>query len=107
MVICAWSQWDTLITLIRPRALPIGDMTAAIEYVDRMVPRGAPLFVDSETREVLRYYLALNDTSLDTLRSEAGVEKRLGGYRVVLAIRKHAFWLAVPASIHPNTLSQA
>jgi hypothetical protein len=65
-----------------PRALPKGDMTAAIEYVGRMVPRGSPLFVDYETREVLRYYLARNDPSLDTLRSEV-TEERLDGYRVV------------------------
>jgi len=69
------------------RALPIGDMNAAIEYVGRMIPRGAPLFVDHETRVVLRYYLSRNDTSLDTLRSEGGVEERLGGYRVVVPIR--------------------
>jgi hypothetical protein len=70
------------------RAGPIGDMTAAIEYVGRMVPRGSPLFVDYKTREVLRYYLARNDTTLDTLRSEAGVEELLGGYRVVGVVKR-------------------
>jgi hypothetical protein len=66
------------------RAMPIGDMTAAIEYVDRKVPRGSLLFVDEETRWVLRYYLARNDTSLDILGSETGVKERLGGYVVVV-----------------------
>jgi len=66
------------------QALPIGAMTAAIEYIDRTVPRGSPLFVDDDTRDVLRYYLARNDTRLDTLRSEAGDEESLGGYRVVV-----------------------
>src|SRR5208282_2875111 len=68
-------------------------MTAAIEYIGRTVPRGAPLFVDYETRQVLRYYLARNDTSLDTLRSKAGVEDWLGGYRVVLP-RKYVWAFA-------------
>jgi uncharacterized membrane protein len=80
------------------RALPIGDMTAAIEYIGRIVPRGAPLFVDWETMQVLRYYLTRNDTSLDTLRSEAGseagVEERLGGYRVV--VPRETMWAFRP-----------
>jgi Dolichyl-phosphate-mannose-protein mannosyltransferase len=66
-----------------PRGMPIGDMTGAIEYVRRMVPQGSPLFVDHGTREVLGYYLARNDTSLDTLRSFNRVEEPLGSYRVV------------------------
>jgi len=67
-----------------PRTLPKGDMTAAIEYVGQRVPRGAPLFVDHETRLVLRYYLTRNDASFDNLRSEAEVD-RLGGYRFVVS----------------------
>jgi hypothetical protein len=66
------------------RELPIGAMTATIEYVGRMVPQGSRLFVDEETRDVLRYYLARNDTRSDTLRSEAGVEEGIGRYRVVV-----------------------
>lgn len=58
-------------------------MNAAIAYVGWMVPRGSPLFVDDETRDVLRYYLARNDGSLDTFRSRAGIEEWLGGYRVI------------------------
>jgi dolichyl-phosphate-mannose-protein mannosyltransferase len=64
------------------RAGPIGDMTAAIEYIGRMIPRGSPVFVDYKTREVLRYYLARNEPR-DTLRPEAVVEEQLGGYCVV------------------------
>jgi dolichyl-phosphate-mannose-protein mannosyltransferase len=68
-----------------PRTMPIGDMTAAIEYIARMVPQGSPLFVDNETREVLRYYLTRNDRSLDTLPSfHAEVEESLGNYRDVV-----------------------
>jgi hypothetical protein len=74
------------------RVLPEGDMTAAIEYVRRMVPKKSPLFVDYETREVLRYYLGPNDTTLDTAFSEDEIEECLGGYRVVLAPRKDALW---------------
>jgi glucuronoarabinoxylan endo-1,4-beta-xylanase len=66
------------------RVMSMSDMTAAIEYINRRVPRGAPLFVDYETREQLRYYLARDDANLDTFSSEAGVEERLGGYRVVV-----------------------
>jgi hypothetical protein len=57
-------------------------MTAAIEYIGRMIPRGSPVFVDYKTREVLRYYLARNEPR-DTLRPEAVVEEQLGGYCVV------------------------
>ncbi len=67
-----------------PRTTPLSDMTAAIEYVKATVPQGTPLFVDYETRDELRYYLTRNDTNLDTVRFNAGVEERLGGYRVVV-----------------------
>jgi glucuronoarabinoxylan endo-1,4-beta-xylanase len=80
-----------------PRVQRIGDMAAAIEDVRRMALPGAPLFVDFETRELLRYYLARNDTRLDTLGSETAVEERIGGYRVVLAPRKDALW-----AFHPD-----
>jgi hypothetical protein len=63
------------------RILAKGDMTAAIEFVDRTVPRGAPLFADYETLYVLKYYLARDDTNQGALRSEK--EERLGGYRIV------------------------
>ena len=59
-------------------------MTAAIDYVGRMVPRGTPLFADDMTRDVLRYYLARNDTALDVVRPEEGVEEWLGGYHIVI-----------------------
>jgi hypothetical protein len=67
-----------------PRDMPTVAMTAAIHYVDRMVPRGAPLFVDDMTRDELRYYLARNNTTLDTWDSDAGVEEWLDGYLVVV-----------------------
>jgi hypothetical protein len=76
------------------RTMPKGDMTAAIEYVNRTVPRGARLFVDNETLVVLRYYLARNETSLDTVRYEAGVEEPLGGYRVV--VTRKSLWAFRP-----------
>jgi hypothetical protein len=63
-----------------------GDMTAAIEYLRRTVPRGTPLFVDYYTRLLLTYYLGRDDPSLDTLntlRSKPGVEECIGGYGVV------------------------
>jgi len=63
---------------------PIGDMAAAITYVDQTVPYESPLFVDYETREVLRYYLTRNDTSMDILRSNVVVEEQQGRYRVVV-----------------------
>lgn len=69
-----------------PRVAPKSDISAAIAYVHQMVPQGSPLFVDSDTREVLEYYLARNDPSLDVFRSEEQVEERLGGYRVVVVV---------------------
>ncbi len=67
-----------------PRAMPIGDMTAAIKYLRQMVPPGAGLFVDYETRFQLRYYFTRNDASFDILRTGTEVEEQLGGYRVVV-----------------------
>ncbi len=78
------------------RTMSRGDMTAAIGYVDRMVPQGSPLFVDEETYFVLRYYLARNDTSLDISRSEGGVGERFGGYRVVLVLPRKEVWAFRP-----------
>jgi hypothetical protein len=69
-----------------PRVMPKADMTAAIEYIGRMAPRGSPLFVDSDTREILEYYLARNDKSLDVLRSGEEIEEQLDGYRVVVSV---------------------
>jgi hypothetical protein len=67
-----------------PRVMPKRDMTAAIEYLRQAVPQGAPLFVDYDTRDVLSYYLARNDASLDALRSKRVIEENIGGYRVVI-----------------------
>ncbi len=78
------------------RTMQKADMTAAIEYVGRMVPRGSPLFVDFETREILRYYLTRNDTTSDAMPSEGTIEERIGGYRVILAPRKDKLWAFRP-----------
>jgi hypothetical protein len=67
-----------------PRAAPIGAMSAAIDYVSRRVPLGAPLFVDDMTRDELRYYLGRKQSDLTVLRSKAGVEEWLGGYHIVV-----------------------
>jgi hypothetical protein len=67
-----------------PRVLPMADMTRAIGYLGRTVPPGTPLFVDSETRETLRYYLTRYDLKLDTFRLTNPVEEQLGNYRVVV-----------------------
>lgn len=77
-----------------PQEMNRSDMTAAIEYVERMVPRGSQLFVDYETRQVLRYYLARDDKSLDILRPTEESEQRLGGYDVVVP-RKYV-WEFLP-----------
>ncbi len=79
------------------RVMPKRDMTAAIEYVGRMVPPGAPLFVDYQTRQLLRYYLARNNTTLDALRSKEGVEEQLGSYRVV--VPKQYVWAFRPDEV--------
>jgi Dolichyl-phosphate-mannose-protein mannosyltransferase len=67
-----------------PRVMPIADMTAAIDYIGRTVPQGSTFFTDEMSRDVLRYYLARNDSSLPSSSSAAGVEELLGGYRVVV-----------------------
>lgn len=43
--------------------LPIGDMAAAIAYMNGNIPRNAWLFVDDQTRYILGYYLAKNQSS--------------------------------------------
>lgn len=78
-----------------PRIMPKHDMTAAVEYIGRMVPQGMPLFVDYETRQILTYYLAGNDRSLDILRSKERAEEQLGGNRVV--VPKEYVW-----AFHPD-----
>jgi len=69
-----------------PRVMPRRDMTAALEYIHRFVPKGSPLFVDSDTREIFEYYMGKDDRALDTLRPEADVEEELGGYRAIVAV---------------------
>ncbi len=87
------------------RVLPIGDMTAAIAYVRGMVPKGSPLFVDFETREVLSYYLGRNDASLDNSQYKAGVEERLGDYRV--AVPKEYVWAFQPDEVPEQVAESA
>ena len=54
------------------------DMTAAISYIGRVAPPGAPLFADDMTRDVLRYYLSRNDRALDIAFEEGpeGIPRR-------------------------------
>jgi hypothetical protein len=67
-----------------PRLMPIGEMKAAIEYIDQTIPHDAPLFMDRESRLVLTYYLGRNDLSQDTsLAHLLGNEERLGGHRIL------------------------
>ncbi len=47
-----------------PRTMPLDDMTSAIRCVKRMVPLGSAMFVDYQTRYVLRYYLTRNDPTV-------------------------------------------
>jgi Dolichyl-phosphate-mannose-protein mannosyltransferase len=81
-----------------PRALPRVAMTETIDYLGRTVPRGEPLFVDDVTLDDLRYYLARNETRLDTWNSNAGVEERLDGYLVVVP-RMHSQIAFLPAEM--------
>ncbi|MGH9685826.1 MAG: glycosyltransferase family 39 protein [Candidatus Acidiferrales bacterium] len=67
-----------------PRLMPKSDMTAAIKYMRRAIPRGSLVFVDYGTRDVLGYYLARKDKSLDTWRSKTPAEEQLGDYRIVV-----------------------
>lgn len=67
-----------------PRLMPKSDMARMIEFMHRTIPQGTPLFVDYGTRDVLSYYLARDDKSLDTLRAESSVEERFGGYIIVV-----------------------
>jgi hypothetical protein len=64
------------------QTMPIREMTAAINYIHHTVPPGAVLFVDDESRFVLKYYLARNDQNpeMHSLRWEP--EEQFGGYRI-------------------------
>ncbi|MGB9433545.1 MAG: glycosyltransferase family 39 protein [Candidatus Acidiferrum sp.] len=69
------------------RIQPMGDMTTAIEYVCRMVPRTSPLFVDGHTFNTLTYYLGRNDMNLDAWPgAQWDGKERIGGYRVVVVV---------------------
>jgi Dolichyl-phosphate-mannose-protein mannosyltransferase len=69
------------------RVLPTGDMAATIEYLDRTVPRGARLFVDGQTFNLLTYYFAGDDKRLDTWPGpDWSADVWLGGYRVVVVV---------------------
>ena len=77
--------------------MPKRDMTSAVEYIRRTIPPGTPLFVDYETRKLLKFYLASNDNRLDTLRFRDQVEEQLGGYRVV--VPKEYVWAFRPDKV--------
>jgi hypothetical protein len=64
------------------RTFPKRDMVAAIDYIHRAIPPGAPILVDIETRETLEYYLGKGDKNLDASASRSAQEY-LGGYRVM------------------------
>ena len=80
--------WASRTTLDNDRqAQPKGNMTAAIEYIVRVVPKGARLFVDGETFNLLAYYLAGNDTTLDRWPGpQWNTEQQMGDYRVVVVV---------------------
>jgi uncharacterized membrane protein len=63
---------------------PLTDMTAAMQYVKQTIPPGAPIFVDYETRQVLRYYLARDESFPGTLQTWHDPERWYGGYRVIV-----------------------
>ena len=62
----------------------LSDMTAAMQYVKQTIPAGAPIFVDYETRHVLRYYLARDESFPGTLQTYLNPERFYGGYHVVV-----------------------
>jgi len=66
-----------------PQVRSINDMKAAMDYLNRTVPPGAPLFVDEETRLELSYYLGKDDASLDSYYRQLGNEQLLKGHRIV------------------------
>jgi 4-amino-4-deoxy-L-arabinose transferase-like glycosyltransferase len=69
------------------RTQSIGNMTTAIEYVCRIVPRESPLFVDGQTFNSLTYYLGRNDRNLDAWPgAQWNGKERLGGYHVVVVV---------------------
>jgi hypothetical protein len=62
----------------------MGDMAAAMEYIDQTVPSGALLFVDVETHEVLSYYLARNAHRTERSQLQPDFKERVGNYDVVI-----------------------
>jgi hypothetical protein len=66
-----------------PRLSSLADMKAAVDAIDHSVPVGVPLFVDQQTRYVLRYYLGRDDRSLDNLSAARGNDESVRGHRIV------------------------
>jgi Dolichyl-phosphate-mannose-protein mannosyltransferase len=77
------------------RTVPIGDMTAAINYIDRVVPGNAPLFMDDKTHYILKYYLGGRDPNLDSWQHRN--DEKLDGH---LVIAPRAFgWVFSPKDV--------
>lgn len=66
-----------------PKLFPISKMTEAIDYIDRTVPRGAPLFVDGQTGHIMAYYLGRDRFGLGTSRAIRSNNETPGGHRII------------------------
>jgi uncharacterized membrane protein len=77
-----------------PRMLAKRDMTATIDFIHSNVPTGSTIIVDGETLPVLGYYLAPDNSSVDTAQINGITEINRGGYFV--AVRKQAPWIFEP-----------
>ena len=64
-----------------PRLFRMSNMTEALTYIGQTIPPNAPLFMDSESRLVLGYYLQPIDP--DASNSPRESLERLGRYRVL------------------------
>ena len=60
----------------------VRDMSSAISYLHQEIPRGAPIFVDDQTRFILAYYLGRDDASLYIPSSGLDNGRIVGGYRL-------------------------
>jgi hypothetical protein len=55
-----------------------------------MVPQAAPIFVDGQTMDLLKYYLARNAANLDAWPGiRQGATEQLGNYRIVVVMSEN------------------
>ncbi|MGD1106032.1 MAG: hypothetical protein ABR865_03245, partial [Terracidiphilus sp.] len=66
-----------------PQRFPLRKMTEAIDYINRTIPRDAPIFVDGQSGHIIAYYLARDSFGPGTSGANSSSYERPGGHRII------------------------